>query len=206
MLCIYVERCFESLICWLDPCLSSLLVAFISLCFSLLWKTPFPQDRQLLDRFSFIEPFFLIFSIDLNGILIHRDFWVSSQQILDSFFDPLSQNFWSFCLANRFLTDLIHRSVFAIEKSLTASRQIHFCRDLVLDRYFDPSSCDFYLRAERESNIISYFSLSTKTLFLSLQTFFFHSNLLPTAFSAYIKFRSLGKLPESLHFHAFMHF
>ena len=29
-----VERCFKSLICWLDLCLSSLLVAFISLCFS----------------------------------------------------------------------------------------------------------------------------------------------------------------------------
>ena len=34
MLCIYVERYFESLICWLVLCLSSLLVAFISLCFS----------------------------------------------------------------------------------------------------------------------------------------------------------------------------
>ena len=37
-------------ICCLDLWLSSLLVAFISMCFFLLWKTPFLQARQLLDR------------------------------------------------------------------------------------------------------------------------------------------------------------
>ena len=52
MLCIYVERCFESLVCGLVLFFCSLLVAFISLCFSSLWKTPFYQARQLLDRSS----------------------------------------------------------------------------------------------------------------------------------------------------------
>ena len=46
---------------------------------------------QIFDRFSFIEPFFLLFLTDLDGISIYRDFWVSSRQILNSFFDPSSQ-------------------------------------------------------------------------------------------------------------------
>ena len=52
MLCIFIERSFESLMCWLDLCLSSLLVAFISMCFSHLWKTPSLQAWQLLDKSS----------------------------------------------------------------------------------------------------------------------------------------------------------
>ena len=48
MLCIYVERYFESLICCLEVCLSSLLVAFISMCFSSHEKPSFFK----LDSFS----------------------------------------------------------------------------------------------------------------------------------------------------------
>ena len=56
MLCIYVERCFESLICCLDLWLSSQLTAFIFICFL--------QARQLLDKSSInslsTRPFFFI--------------------------------------------------------------------------------------------------------------------------------------------------
>ena len=72
ILCIYVERCFESLICQLDLCLSSLFVAFISLCFSSLWKTCFYQARQLLDRFTFNEPLFLLLSTEVNDFDLSR--------------------------------------------------------------------------------------------------------------------------------------
>ena len=81
MLCIYVERCFESLICCLDLWLSSLLVAFIFMCFSSLEKTFFfklnsfsTDSRQILDRFLSIEPFFLFSRQILDRLLIHQDF------------------------------------------------------------------------------------------------------------------------------------
>ena len=48
MFCIYVERCFESLICWLDLWLSSHLVAFSSYVFFSLEKPLF----CILDSFS----------------------------------------------------------------------------------------------------------------------------------------------------------
>ena len=52
MLCLYAEWCFESLICWLDLCLSSLLVTFISMCFSLLEKLFFFKlDSYSIDFF-----------------------------------------------------------------------------------------------------------------------------------------------------------
>ena len=60
MLCIYVERCFESLICWLDLCLSCLIVAFIFMYFPFLWKTLFLK----LDSFS-TDPQHLICWLDL---------------------------------------------------------------------------------------------------------------------------------------------
>ena len=89
----------------MDLCLSSLLVPFISLYFSLLWKTSFLQTRQLLDGSS------------TNSLLS---------------------------------TD-------------------SFCWDLVLDRYFDPSSYDFYLYAKREIRFIFHFSLFlSRQIFLSL--------------------------------------
>ena len=46
----FVERCIWRLICCLDLCWVACLVAFISLCFSFLWKTAFYQARQLFDR------------------------------------------------------------------------------------------------------------------------------------------------------------
>ena len=70
---------FESLTCWLDVCLNSLLVAFISMCFSTLWKTHFLQARQLLDRFLSIEPLRLPFLTKVNAISIHWAFWNSSR-------------------------------------------------------------------------------------------------------------------------------
>ena len=44
------------------------------LCFSPLWKTVFYQARQLFDRFSSIEPLFLLFSTKFSAISIHRNF------------------------------------------------------------------------------------------------------------------------------------
>ena len=96
MICLYVKRCFESLICWLDLCLSSLLVAFISMYFSLLWKTYFLQARQLFDKSSIdsisIEPF-LFFS------------W----QIL---IDPRSIEIFGFLLDRFSTASPIHRAIF----------------------------------------------------------------------------------------------
>ena len=66
MLCIFVERFFKSLSCWLDLCLSSLLVAFIIMCFPFL-KTSFLQAQQLLGRFtivSFLSGFLSLASIE----------------------------------------------------------------------------------------------------------------------------------------------
>ena len=52
MLCLYVERRFESLICDLDVCLSSLYVALISMYFSLLEKLSFFKlDTSSIDFF-----------------------------------------------------------------------------------------------------------------------------------------------------------
>ena len=101
MLCIYLKRYFKSLICWLDLCLSSLLVAFISLCFSSL-KNSFSSSsiasEQILDRFSSIEPFFLLVSIDLIAISIHWGFGF----LLDRCSTNSSIHQKNFCLANRF--------------------------------------------------------------------------------------------------------
>ena len=83
MLCLYVERCLESLTCWLDLWLSSFLVAFISLCFPP-WKTLFLQARQLLDKSLtdfFLSSFYFSFldrssttsqSIKIFGFLLDR--------------------------------------------------------------------------------------------------------------------------------------
>ena len=72
MPCIYADRCFENLTCWLDLWLSCLLVAYISLCFCLLEKLLFFK----LDSFSINPqkiPFYRAclspFSIDPRQIL-----------------------------------------------------------------------------------------------------------------------------------------
>ena len=77
MLCIVLWRdVFESLTCWLDLCLSSLLVAFISMCFSSLWKTPFFK----LDSFS----------TDPRQLLIYWAPWTSFLDRFYRIFDPSS--------------------------------------------------------------------------------------------------------------------
>ena len=131
MLCIFVERYFESLICWLDLCLSSLLVAFISICFSSLWKTSFLQARQLLDR-SLTDSLLSSPSFSFSWRILDPSRFlgfssIDSRQLLRS----IEPNFWALCLADRFS---IQRGDFSIDRSSTAPQQIHFCRDLVLDR------------------------------------------------------------------------
>ena len=75
MRCLYVKRRFESLICDLDVCLSSLYVALISMCFSLLEKPSFFKlDTSLIDSFlsSFSFSFLDSISIASQSIEISR--------------------------------------------------------------------------------------------------------------------------------------
>ena len=72
MLCIYVEMRFESLICGLDVGLSSLFVAFISMCFSLLEKPLFFKLNSFLThprQISFLSSLYLVISTDPRQIL-----------------------------------------------------------------------------------------------------------------------------------------
>ena len=172
MLCLYVERCFESLTCWVDLCLSSLLVAFNFMCFSSR-KTSFLQAllhlNRYLDTSISIEP--LCFTLDrfsTTGRSIEIFFWplcllnrssTQSRSIKISRFllDKISIasrsieiNFCALCLLNRFSTN--PRSIELTFLLLIAPQQILFCWDLVLDRFLtdsrqilDPSSCVFYI-------------------------------------------------------------
>ena len=94
---------FESLTCRLNPCLSSLLVAFIFMCFSSL-KNHFSSSsiasRQILNKFTFIEPLFLLVSTKVSAISIHRDFWTLSRQLFNRF----SIHRETLCLADTSLT------------------------------------------------------------------------------------------------------
>ena len=111
MLCIYVERFFESLICCLDLWLSSLLVAFIFMCFSSLEKTFFfkldsfsTDSRQILDRFLSIEPFFLFLDrslIDYWSIKISR--FLLNRISIASW--SIEENFWALYLPDSISID-----------------------------------------------------------------------------------------------------
>ena len=153
MLCIYVERCFESLICCLDLCLSSLLVAFISTCFSLLWKTPFLQAQQLLDRSS-IDSFLSSF---LSSTSIETSIDLRS----------IEENFWALYLANRFW---IHRSDFVVDKSTTNSFLLRFSARQIL------RSIELQFLFKGWARIRSHFSLLSidRKYFLSPPNTFFH--------------------------------
>ena len=102
---------FESLICRLDVLLSSLLIAFISLFFSL-WKTPFLQAWRLLDKSSIDS-----LSIEPSFSFLDRSSTVS--QSIEEFFralcllDSISIDSWS-----------IEISRFLLDRILTASRLI----------------------------------------------------------------------------------
>ena len=91
----------ENLKYWLDLWLSSLLIAFISLCFSSFWKTVFYKVRQLLDRSS--TTFYLSSPLDFlsRQKLSHTLSIEVSGLCLDSF----SIHRETFCLANRSSTD-----------------------------------------------------------------------------------------------------
>ena len=66
---------FESLKCCLDLWLSSLLdcIYFCVFLLEKLFLSSSSASRQILDRFVSIEPLFLLVSIEVNGISIHRD-------------------------------------------------------------------------------------------------------------------------------------
>ena len=83
MFCIYVERCFESLICWLDLWLSSHLVAFSSYVFFSLEKPLF----CILNSFSTDTSFIKISGFDLDNFSTNRPInrgWL----LLDRFSTP----------------------------------------------------------------------------------------------------------------------
>ena len=92
MLCILFEMSFESLICWFDVWVSSLIYAFISICFSLLEKSLFFKLESSLThprQISFLSSLFVI-STDLWQLLDPlRNFSkisicpIDSRQILD---------------------------------------------------------------------------------------------------------------------------
>ena len=73
MLCILFEMRFESLIYGLDVCLSSLFVAFISMCFSLLEKPSFFKLNSFLTHPRQIPIELSTSSLDriLNSFSIH---------------------------------------------------------------------------------------------------------------------------------------
>ena len=160
MPCIFLLRdVFESLICCLDLCLSSLLVAFISMCFSFLWKQFFFK----LDS----SPTYLFLSSPYS--------FLSRQILLQS----SSIETFSVLLNRSSTTSLIHRGNFAIDRSSTTPQQIHFCWDLVLDRFRQIfRSIELHFLYIAEARIWSHFShsLSIENLSLSLQTPFLHSN------------------------------
>ena len=108
MLCILFEMSFESLICWFDAWVSSLIYAFISMSFSLLEKPLFfkldsssSHPRQI----SFLLSLLLVILTDPQSI---------------------EENFWAHYLLNRFLTD--PRSIeiygFSLNSSSTTSRSV----------------------------------------------------------------------------------
>ena len=176
MLCIYVERYFESLICCLDVCLSSLLVAFISMCFSSknLISSSLATSRQIPDKFSFYRAFFLFCQQHLNKFSIHRDFWVSSRQNLNSFFDPTSQiSLLSVCSIDSQQIVRSFKLSFAVDKSLIALQQIHFCRDQCsTDSQQKPRSIELRFLYITEVG----FQISFSHLFLNSFSFSFNPN------------------------------
>ena len=109
MLCIFlVESCFESLTSWLDLWLCCLLVHFIFMCISSLWKISFLQAWQLLDR-------------SLTNSFLSSPSFFSSQQKLTQF--------WSieiYRVLNKSLTtSLIHQETFYLaNKFSTDSRSV----------------------------------------------------------------------------------
>ena len=128
MLCLFVERCFESLTYWVDLCLSSLLVAFICICFSSLEKLLFFKlDSFLTDTSThpFLLSLFALLSIDTRQYAdpsrFSSDLFVSStdpQHILDP-----SRSLGFFLIAPQQLLDPL-RWFPRASISLTPSRQM----------------------------------------------------------------------------------
>ena len=118
MLCIFLLRdVFESLKCWLDLWLSSLLVAFISMCFSSFWKTVFYQARQLLDRSSIASCLSSLLDFFSRQILSH----IRSIELFGICLDSFSIHRESFYPADKFSTEV--RSIELILSS-TNSRKL----------------------------------------------------------------------------------
>ena len=136
MLCIFLERCFESLVCCLDLWLSSLLVAFIFMCFSPLrnfFSTSLIASRQNLDRYLF-----------------YRDFWVD----LDSFLTNRSiHRAKIYCslsarhILNRFS---IHRGWLLLDSSLKASRSVETLLHALFFTCFYSFLCPLSIMTKRE--------------------------------------------------------
>ena len=119
MLCVFLLRdVFESLTCWLDLCLSSLLVAFISKCFSSLWKTHFLQAWQLFDKSSIDSYLLSPLGFLSRQKLAHTRSIKLSGICLDSF----SIHRETFCLADRFSTE--SRSIKVLLQSIDSQEHL----------------------------------------------------------------------------------
>ena len=109
--------------------LSCLLVAFIFICFSLLWKTFFLQARQLLDRSS------------TNSFLSSF-----SSSYLDWSYRNTDPSSFLKILLNKILIDTsIHRDTFCLaDRFSTTSRSIEvFCHQQIFDNTLTDSSVEF---------------------------------------------------------------
>ena len=186
MLCIYVERCFESLICWLDLCLSSLPVTFISLCFSFLRKLLFFKLHG-----SSIDPRHISFYRALHSPFLDRSWWILNPSSFLGFFSIASsihRDIFLSSLSDRFSTN--SRSIKVILPS-TTPWQIHFCWDLVLDRslqIFQSIELRFpYIGWAQIKSYFSLRSLSTEFLFSHPKHFSFTQISSPSPISALIK-------------------
>ena len=128
------EVFFVSLTCWLDLCLSSLLVAFIIMCFSSPWKTPFLQAQQLLNRSSTNSYLSIPLDFLSRQKLVHTRSIEISRICLDSSSTASRSiekvSIWPIDSQQ----NLDPSRNFSVDRFLTTPRQIHIYQDLVLNR------------------------------------------------------------------------
>ena len=175
---------FESLKCCLDLCWVACLIAFISLCFSSLWKIAFYQARQLLDRSStncylsspldfFSQQILSLFrSIELSGICLNS-FSTDSRSI---------KKISVWLIAFRHFP--IHRGDFAVDRFSTAPQHIHICQDLVLDRSSIHRAAICLNRFNAKSDFIPFILSWEKKVFSPSKHSFLTQKFLPMWFLA----------------------
>ena len=129
----------ESLTCWLNLWLSSLLFAFTSMCFFPSLKTPFLQARQFLDKSStdshLSSPFFFFSGQKLTQF--------RSVEISGVFLDNFSMHRETFCLADRSSID--SRSIEDGFYSIAAWQLLNLSKIFVHALFFTYFASFYYL-------------------------------------------------------------